>query len=64
MNIEDAVTAMAQMGDQWVTPSDVALKLDTITPQAGRLLADAARDGLIERRRIGQRIVYRVRPTP
>ncbi len=64
MQIEDAVAAVAQYGEQWVTPSDVALKLDTITPQAGRLLADAARDGLLERRRIGQRIIYRVRATP
>jgi len=61
----DVVATVAKMSQEWVTPYQVAQELeDTITPQAGRLLADAARDGLIERRRIGQRIVYRIRPTP
>jgi len=61
VKIADAVGAVAQMRQEWVTPAEVAQELRIITPSAGRLLADAARDGLLERRRQGARpVVYRI----
>lgn len=60
VRIADVVAVVSQLSQEWVAPAEVAQELAISTPTAGRLLADAARDGLLSRRRLSQwKVIYR-----
>jgi glycine/D-amino acid oxidase-like deaminating enzyme len=64
----DVVAVVAQLRQEWaewVSPAEVAHALEIEAQQAGAVLADAARDGLLERRRLTWgKVLYRLPAVP